>query len=169
MPKPDLATIPSFYHRYVQLVQEDDVVTALEKNTNEFLSFINSIPEEKWDHRYAEGKWSIKEMVLHMSDAERIFSYRALCISRGEIKSLPGFEENDYAAASKADKRSKKDLVSEFEAVRNATLSLFRSFDEEQLNNFGTANNNSISVVAIGFITVGHVMHHCNVLKERYL
>lgn len=169
MPRPDLDTIPEFYHKYVQLVTEDDVVAALENNTTQTLSLLRNIQDEQWDHRYAEGKWSIKEMVQHMLDAERIFSYRALCFARGETASLPGFDENNYAAASAADGRLKEELIDEFEAVRKATVLLFRSFSEEQLSRSGTANQKPIGVNSIGFVTVGHVMHHVNILRERYL
>lgn len=108
-------------------------------------------------------------MVQHLIDAERIFAYRALCIARGETVSLPGFDENIYAAASKADGRTKEELLAEFKTARQSTAQLFVSFDEAQLAATGTANNNSISVNAIGFIIPGHVQHHLNVLEERYL
>jgi uncharacterized damage-inducible protein DinB len=169
MAKPDLATVPSFYHKYIQQIGEDDLVTALRNNTGEMLSFLSSIPEEKWNHRYAEGKWSIKEMIQHIIDAERIFAYRALCFARGEKASLPGFEEDDYAAASNADKRTKNDLLNELTTVRKSIELLYQSFDKQQLEAFGTANNNPVSVNAIGFIIPGHVKHHLNILKERYL
>lgn len=169
MPKPDLASIPEFYHKYIQLVQNDDAVSALENNTAQTLLFLREIPEEKWSYRYAEGKWSIKEMVQHIIDSERIFSYRALCIARGEKASLPGFDENSYAAASEADKRIKEELVEEFETSRKATVLLFRSFSQDHLFRTGTANNKLINVNSIGFITAGHVMHHLNILQERYL
>ena len=169
MAKPDLATIPEWYHKYVNQIQEQDLNRAIQLNTQSSIQFLKSIPEEKWSHRYAEGKWSIKEMVQHIIDGERIFSYRALCFARGEKISLPGFEENDYAAASKADSRSKEELIEEFETVRKGIELLFASFDEEQLSSVGVANNNPISVNAIGFIIPGHVQHHINILKERYL
>lgn len=169
MPRPDLSTIPEFYHKYVRLVQDDNAVTALENNTTQAFQFIQEIPEERWSHRYDEDKWSIKELVQHTIDTERIFSYRALCIARGEKVSLPGFDENSYATASNADRRSKKELVEEFEAVRKATILLFLSFTDEQLSHTGTANNKPIGVNSIGFITVGHLMHHLNILRERYL
>ena len=169
MPKPDLSTVPVFYHNYINQVQENDINNAIRVNTGSVVQFLHSIPDEKWDYRYADGKWSIREMIQHIIDAERIFAYRALCFARGEKKSLPGFEENDYAAASKADARSKEELIEEFETVRKSIQQLFASFDEEQLSAVGVANNNSISVNAIGFIIPGHVQHHVNVLKERYL
>ena len=169
MPKPDLSKIPTFFHRYVNLVKEEDIPTALANNLSEAVALLTDIPDEQWDFRYAEGKWSIKEMVQHMIDAERIFAYRALCIARGEKQSLPSFEENDYAAASNADKRTKSALLDEFTVVRVSTEALYRSLDEAQLNQMGVANNNPITAAGIGFITVGHVMHHLNVLRERYL
>lgn len=169
MAKPDLATIPAIYHKYVNLVEEDTAAGALEKSTATTRNFFVSIPEEKWDYRYAEGKWSIKELVQHMIDTERIFSYRALCFARGEKQSLPGFDENVYAASSSAGRRMKDELIEEFDAVRKATEILFRSFDEDQLGKTGHANNNPVSVNGIGFITAGHVLHHLNVLRERYL
>ena len=169
MPKPDLSTVPEWYHRYINQVQEEDLDKAIQTNTETSIQFLHSIPEEKWNHRYADDKWSIKEMIQHIIDAERIFSYRALCFARGEKISLPGFEENDYAAASKADTRSKEELIEEFETVRKSIQQLFNSLDEEQLHSVGIANNNFISVNAIGFIIPGHVQHHINILRERYL
>lgn len=169
MPRPDLTTVPAFYHKYVNQTNEENPSNAIQSNTNATLAFFREIPPQKWNYRYAEGKWSIKEMLQHIIDAERIFSYRALCIARGEKASLPGFEENDYAAASKADRRTSTELISEFETLRTSIQQLFDSFDEEQLTSVGTANGNSISTNAIGFIIPGHAQHHINVLKERYL
>jgi uncharacterized damage-inducible protein DinB len=169
MPKPELNTIPEFYHKYVKLVTEESAVDALTASTPLMLTLFQEIPEQAWGHRYAEGKWSIKELVQHMIDTERIFSYRALCFSRGEKGSLPGFDENTYAAWSDADRRNKEDLIREFSAVREATLLLFRSFTEDQLNRTGIANNNPVSVNGIGFITAGHMLHHLDILQDRYL
>jgi uncharacterized damage-inducible protein DinB len=168
MTKPDLSTIPVFYHRYVQLIQEENVRQALSANTEKTFPFLTKIPQEKWDYRYEEGKWSVKEMVQHLIDSERIFCYRALCIARGEKVSLPGFDENTYAAASEADRRSKEDLLKEFDVVRQSTQLLFASFTNEQLQQTGIANQKPVSVTAIGFITAGHVAHHLGVLRERY-
>lgn len=169
MQRPELSTVPEFYHKYVNLVAEENAADAIAANGAEALSFFQSIPAGKWNYRYAEGKWSIKEMVQHLIDAERIFSFRALCIARDEAQSLPGFDENAYAAASDADRRSQADLLDEFSSVRKATTLLFRSFTEEQIGKTGRANNNPITVNAIGFITAGHVKHHLQILKERYL
>jgi hypothetical protein len=169
MPKPDLATVPSFYHKYICQVQEDDVRPAISHNSETATSFFKTLPDEKWSYRYAEGKWSVKEMLQHIIDTERIFSYRSLCIARKETTALPGFEEADYAAASKADRRTKEELLTEFETVRKSIEQLYASFDEEQLASIGISNNNPISVNAIGFIIPGHMQHHINVIRERYL
>ena len=169
MPKPNLQSTPSFYHRYVQLIEEDNAVDGLKSNTAKLQAVLQSIPDNKWDFRYADGKWNIKEMVQHMTDAERIFCYRALCIARGETQSLPGFDENAYADASNASARGQEELKEELAVVRKATELLFHSFSEEQINRSGIANHNPITVNAIGFIIAGHAMHHLNILKERYL
>lgn len=169
MPKPDLQRVPSFYHNYINQVPTDNLKEAFSAHSSNLYNFLYNLPGEKWSYRYAEGKWSIKEMVQHIIDTERIFAYRALCIARGEQAPLPGFDENNYAAASKADKRESDHLLEELKAVQTSTTLLFQSFDEEQLSATGNANGKSIEVAAIGFITVGHVLHHKNILQERYL
>jgi uncharacterized damage-inducible protein DinB len=169
MKRPDLDRIPQFYHNYINLVAGTDLNTSLKENGVEIVDFLTGIPEDRWNYRYAPGKWSIKELVQHMIDTDRIFAYRALCISRGEAASLPGFDENNYATHSKADVRTKHNLLAELKAVLEATRLLFESFDEEQLERFGTANNNPIQVLAIGFISVGHLLHHKKILQEKYL
>jgi uncharacterized damage-inducible protein DinB len=169
MKRPDLARVPQFYHKYINLVPGDDLNALLQENKRVIGDFLAAIPEEKWSFRYAEGKWSIRELVQHLIDSERIFAYRALCIARGETASLPGFDENNYAALSNADARNKKSLLQELYTVQSATALLFQSFDEEQLERTGTANNKPMQVRTIGFIAVGHMLHHKNVLQERYL
>ena len=144
-------------------------MTALRNSTRELFSLLKSIPPEKHDHRYAEGKWTIKEVVQHMIDGERVFTYRALRFARKDDTPLPGFDENLFAQTAKADKRSWNDLVEEFAALRKSTESMFASFDNEQLEQSGVANENSNYVLGIGYILAGHVNHHCQVIKERYL
>lgn len=165
----DLPRVPDFYHKYINLITEPDLTRAFQKHQVDLLSILMDIPEEKWSHRYDEGKWSIKELVQHIIDAERIFSYRALHIARQDKVELPGFEENDYAKASKADKRTKEDLIEELSIVQKASVKLFASFDDDQLNETGIANRNSIYVGGIGFIIIGHALHHKNILLKRYL
>ena len=169
MAKPALSTIPPFYHTYVKLVENENLFDALTDNTNETTAFLRSLPAEKWDYRYAEGKWTIKDLVQHVIDTERIFAYRALCFARGESASLPGFDEKAYAAASGATERTSEALLNEWQAVRTATELLYQSFNDSQQKQTGTANNSAVSVEGIGFILVGHVLHHLQVLRERYL
>ncbi len=169
MPRPDLATIPEWYHRYINQVEGNDLLAAMKKQTPAIFRFLNSIPPEKRNYRYGKDKWTIKEVLQHIIDAERVFAYRGLCIARKETVSLPSFDENDYADNAKVKKRDWADMIEELKAVRRSTEILFASFDKEQLSTFGIANNNPVSVLAIGFILVGHINHHIKVTKERYL
>lgn len=169
MPQVDLLRVPVFYHKYINLVKEHDLSEAMQNHQVNLVSELKNIADEKWDYRYAEGKWSIKELVQHIIDAERIFCYRALNFARKDPHELPGFDENEFAVVSKADKRSKQDLLDELTTVQKSSIQLFVSFDEEQLNESGKANGNSIYVNGIGFIIVGHALHHLNILRERYL
>ena len=124
---------------------------------------------EKHDYRYAEGKWTIKEVVQHMMDGERVFTYRALRFARKDETHVPGFDENLFAQTAKADKRNWNEMVEEFAALRKASESMFASFDNEQLESEGVASERSIYVLGLGFIVAGHVNHHCGIIKERYL
>jgi hypothetical protein len=169
MPRPELSRIPEYYHQYIAQVKDDDLMTGLKKQTKSFTRLLNNIPKKKRDYRYAEGKWTVKEVLQHIIDAERVFAYRALCFARKDATPLPSFDENMYADNCKAGNRKWKDLVNEFMAVRLSTLLLFSSFDEEQLENSGTASGKSNYVLGIGFIIAGHANHHAVILKEKYL
>jgi uncharacterized damage-inducible protein DinB len=150
-------------------VTEENLQSAFNNHAKSMIPFLKQIPSDKWDYRYAEGKWTIKEMIQHLIDAERIFCYRALTFARKDDKLLPGFDENQYNAVSKADRRNPQDLIEELELVQKASAKLFESFDDEQLQAEGTANNNRIYVEAIGYIIIGHTRHHKKILEERYL
>ena len=159
-----------FYANY--LAQVSDVyplVEELEISVHRLVKFVREIPMDKFDYRYAEGKWTIKDILLHLIDAERIFAYRALRFARNDKTELPGFEENSYVDEANANKRSIQDLLTELLVVRQASLSLFKSFSEEQLLRKGIASNNPMSVRALGFIIIGHQNHHQKVFEERYL
>ena len=169
MPRPDLSRVPEFYHGYINTVKEDELVSGLKSSTKGLFDLLKSIPPEKHDHRYAEGKWTIKEVVQHMIDGERVFSYRALRFARKDDTPLPGFDENLFTQTSKADKRSWNDLIEEFAALRRSTEIMFASFDNEQMEQSGIASENSTYVLGIGYILAGHVNHHCQIIKERYL
>jgi uncharacterized damage-inducible protein DinB len=159
----------NFYSPYINALGNVDLIEELEICLHDFIKFVQNIPMDKFDFRYAEGKWTIKDIIQHLIDAERVFSYRALRISRNDKTPLPGFEENDYVDNTNANVRSIQDLLTEFSAVRQSTLLLFKSFSEEQLKRMGIASNANVSVRAIGFIIIGHQKHHQKVFQERYL
>lgn len=169
MPRPDLSRVPEFYYGYISTVKEDDLMAGLKSSTNNLFELIRSIPVDKRDHRYAEGKWTIKEVVQHMLDGERVFAYRALRFARKDDTPLPGFDENLFAQTAKADKRNWTDMVEEFAALRKANEVMFASFDKEQLECSGIASEKPTYVLGIGFILAGHVNHHCRIIRERYL
>jgi uncharacterized damage-inducible protein DinB len=167
--KPDFNTLPPFYKNYVMQVHEMDMLEALRFSIKETEKVLSAVPEEKGEFRYAEGKWSIKELLCHMMDAERIFSYRALRFARNDSTALSGFEENDYAPQANAHARTVQQLVEEMKRLRATTLDLFASFTPEMLERKGSANSNVISVVNLGYVIAGHETHHRKVLSERYL
>jgi hypothetical protein len=169
MTRPQLDTVPPFYKGYVENVKDLDVMDALNQSLDTTLKFIRAIPEEKGEYRYAEGKWSIKEMLAHLGDAERIMAYRALRFARNDKTDLPGFEENDYAPEANAHARTIAQLADELQRLRATNIDLFKSFTEEMLKREGTANKNKLSVLNLGYIISGHQLHHLRILKERYL
>ena len=169
MPKPIKGTYPAYYETYISKVNEDNVKDAFKNQDDIINNFFDSISEEKSGFAYAPGKWTIKELLQHIIDAERIFAYRALSFARKEEASLPGFDENNYADNSYANERNWQSLVDELKAVRKTTEIMFDSFNTDMLNHSGMANNNPVTVNAIGFIIVGHLNHHKNIVVERYL
>ena len=169
MARPSKSDYIPFYETYVSLVPENDIKEALLQSLPLVESFLDSIPGNKADFAYADGKWTIKQLIQHAIDAERIFCYRALCIARGESQNLPGFEENEYARQAVVDHRTLRELRDEFLAVRKASILLFNSFTQEMMDAKGRSNNNPISALSIGYILVGHWKHHQRILTERYL
>lgn len=169
MPNVDLSRVPEYFHRYINLAINDDIKTAFDKHQTELISFLKNIPKKKWNYRYEEGKWTIKEVVQHIIDAERVFAYRALCFARKDQTSLPAFDENLYAANSKANIRTKKDLIKELKTVQESSAQLFNSFDEEQLEQPGVASGKPTYVKGVAYILLGHALHHKKLLEERYL
>lgn len=159
----------TFYGVYIDAVGDDDLLEALEISLHEFVRFVQEIPLGKHDYRYADGKWTIKEIIQHLIDAERIFTYRALRIARNDKTPLPGFDENNYAATVHADSRSLQTILTELATLRQSTLQLFKSFNDEEIQRKGTASGHPISVRALGFIITGHMKHHQRIFAERYL
>lgn len=168
MPKLKTGTYPAYFDRYINLVETDTISATIEKYAAQVNEFFDQLPAEKSTFKYAEGKWSIKELLQHCTDTERIFAYRALCIARGDKSPLPGFDENLYAEQSGADQREWNDILEEFKAVRRSTDLLLKSFTEEQLNNEGSTNGETNTANALSFIIFGHLLHHMNIIKERY-
>jgi uncharacterized damage-inducible protein DinB len=166
---PDFNTLPKFYHSYVMHVHDQNMLDALQQSNKQLVTLLSKVPEDMGEYRYEKGKWSIKELVCHMMDAERIFAYRALRFARNDSTELAAFEENDYAPQANAHARTLKQLIAEGETLRKTTIDLFSSFTPEMLQRKGTANKNVVSVINIGYIIAGHETHHRNVLNERYL
>ena len=169
MKKPELNEHPPYYTYYINLVKSEHGVKALENQIIEMQQFIGMVPVELEEYRYAEGKWSIKEVLGHICDTERILGYRALCIARGEQNELPGFEENQYVANANFNKRSLYDLAHEFSVVRESNIAMFKSFDKAVFDSMGVTNKQHVSVRAILFMIAGHEKHHIDVIMERYL
>ncbi len=159
----------NYYQSYLDKAGDNNVFDSLRTNHKTIIPFFNSISSEKFLYRYAKDKWTIKEILLHLIDTERVFAYRAMCIARRDKTELPGFDQDAYVANSRANARSLDDLLSEYTRVRMATLSLYESFDDADLIQIGIANRSNLSVRAIAFIIVGHENHHLQIIKERYL
>ena len=164
-----LGVYPPYFNKYISLVETEDLSSILEKQINEVSEFFNSVPEDKWLYKYEENKWTIKEVLQHITDTERVFSFRALAFARKDPNNFPSFNENEYAKNSHADNRNPKDLIEEFLAVRKSSQLLFKSFSPSQMETVGKASNNEMSVNAIGYMIAGHFQWHLNILKERYL
>lgn len=169
IPRPDASEHLPYYGKYVDRVPDGDLLQTLRAQLDETLALVRGLPEERGGHRYAPGKWSIREVLSHVIDAERIFAYRALRIGRGDATPLASFDENAYAAASNADARTLADLAEELAHVRLGNLALFRSLDDEALARRGTASGGDVSVRALAWIIAGHERHHVALLRERYL
>ncbi len=165
----NLDTVPPFYKNYVKLIEETDVLQALRLSGARTQLMVHAIPAAKADYRYAEGKWTVREVLAHMIDAERMFAYRALRFARNDKTPLSGWDENEYAPYLNVSSRSLKKLGDELHHIRTSTIDLYESFSEEMLGRKGVANNNEMSVLVLGFVTAGHEAHHRKVLMERYL
>ncbi|HCY74552.1 MAG: DinB family protein [Ignavibacterium sp.] len=167
--RPDKGDYAEYYQKYIDLVQGDDIFRILVEQNMESQNILNSFSESKGAYRYAEGKWTVKEVIGHMMDIERIFAYRALCIARGEKQPLPGMDQNIYAAKGNFNKRQLFDLNYEFRLLRESNILLFGGFDKSVLQNRGNASGYDVTVLALMFMTAGHEKHHLNILTERYM
>ena len=168
MINPDLPSVPPFYQGYVHLVKNRDLFDNLEESAALTQEMLRKISEANSTYSYAPGKWTIREVLCHMIDAERIFAYRAMRFARNDMTPLPGFEENDYAPEANAHNRTVASIAGEMNRLRLTTIDLYRSFSPDMLQRAGTANNTLISVLNLGFVISGHETHHRNVLSDRY-
>ena len=166
--RPSRSEYAEFYGGYVGEVPDGDVLATLEHEGERALSFFRAVPAERAHFAYAPGKWTVSEVLAHLSDGERVFSYRALRFGRGDATELPGFDQEVWAPQSHANRRRWEDLLDEFRCVRAASLHLFRSFDGEDWRRGGVASGHPITVRALAWIVAGHELHHRRVLVERY-
>ena len=168
IPRPRADEHSPFYSGYIALVPDGDLVQTLRDQQLETVRLLRPLGEERARFAYAPGKWTVKEVVGHVSDAERIFAYRALRFARGDAQPLAGFDENAYVPAGRFNERTLNGLLDEFEAVRAASIPLFTHLNAEELARRGTSNNNTITVRALAYIIAGHERHHVKLLRERY-
>lgn len=167
--RPNDSDIPELYVGYTKLAEGEQLTEALEHSRQMMKDLFDSIPSSKEDFSYAPGKWSLKTVISHIIDAERVFAYRAMRFSRKDATILPGYDEDLYAANCNADSRKLWDLRDEYLAVRDATMQLFRYLTPDMLSYVGTANELKVTPAVLGWIIAGHNVHHCNVIKRRYL
>lgn len=158
-----------FYNTYIDIVGDVELLDILQRQSVNFPEFIESLPDEKMDFAYVEGKWTIKEVLLHIIDTERIFQYRALRFCRGDKTPLPGFDQDIYITGLKSKRYSKENIIAEYKVVRKSTIALFANLDRVSLERTGIASNIEWSVAALGFVICGHQKHHRNIIRERYL
>jgi len=167
--KPKAKESSEYFKKYIDLVETDNIVLALKNQLTEIEQFFKECPSNKWDHSYAEGKWTIKEILIHMMDAERILAYRALRIARNDETSLPGFDQDEFAPFMNAANRSPESIMEEYRAVRMATIALVENLDDAALSRIGTASNAPASPLAMAFVIAGHEIHHMNIVREKYV
>jgi uncharacterized damage-inducible protein DinB len=166
--KPESSEYAAFYETYVSLVPHADILNVLDAQRLQMTQLLSACSERDGNFRYAPEKWTVKDVIGHLADCERIFTYRALRIARGDTTPLSGFEQDDYVRLAGSARRQLQDLAEEFSLVRSSTMALYRSLDEEAWMRRGSANKNEVTVRALAFITAGHELHHRRILEERY-
>jgi uncharacterized damage-inducible protein DinB len=169
MRRPETNEYAPYYEGYIEGIMGNEPFRNLENQYQEIQSLLQSLTEAEANHSYSEGKWTVKEVLGHIIDTERIMSYRALCISRYEKQPLPGFEQEDYVKEANFKERTITNLLEDYRTVRKSTISLFKNFTENMYNRRGIASNHEVTVLALLYIIAGHEMHHLKILKERYL
>lgn len=167
--KPALNTVPAFYQPYIRALGEEALDTLLVDGGRQLCEICRKLTEEQSEMTYEKGKWTLKEVMQHVIDAERVFSYRALCIARGDQTNFPGFDQNDYAASANANERAWTELIEEFEVVRDSSVRLVRSLSEKAMKTIGNCNGLSFSAKLMCYLIAGHQHHHMGIIKNRYL
>ncbi|MCS7054265.1 MAG: DinB family protein [Ignavibacterium sp.] len=167
--KPQKGDYPEYAQKYLDLVDDDDIISLLEKTNDELNILLDNIPEEKGDYYYSEGKWTLKQVIGHLLDTDRIFAYRLLAIARGENQPLPSFDQDLYVVNGKFNSRTLRDLIDEYKLLRESNLALIKSLEKSHYQNRGIAAGNSVTVLGIMFMIAGHQKHHINIIKEKYL
>jgi hypothetical protein len=167
--RPQTGEYSSYYQRYIDLASEDDIVGALDAQSHETATLLGGLGEKEASHRYAPDKWSVKQIVGHIIDAERVFAYRVLSIARGETKALPGFDQEPFVVNGRFDDRPLADLAEELATVRRANVMMMRALSEEAWRRTGIASENPVSARAVAYVMLGHERHHLRVIRERYL
>ncbi len=167
--RPETKESNDYYKTYINQVDGDNFLNVLEESLPQTIAFLNSLDAEKWNYRYADGKWSIKEVMLHVIDTERIMAYRALRFARNDKTPLAGFDQDEYIPYVDAENRSAASIIEEYEAVRKASIQMFSYFNDEMLSSVGTASGNPFTTRALGFVIAGHEAHHLRIVRERYL
>jgi len=166
--RPAAGEYAPYFERYVGRVPEGDVLPVLERQRSELRAAFSGVSEERGGFRYAPGKWTVRELLGHVIDTERIFAYRALCIARGEAAPLPGFEQDPYVANAGHDRWTLAELLDDFDSVRRSNLAMLTHLDDAAVRRVGTSSGHATSVRAIAYILAGHVRHHLGVLAEKY-
>ncbi len=169
MKRPTQSEYAPYYEAYISQVNENDILPVLRSQMDELDVLLGRVEPAQETFRYAEGKWSIRELVGHLIDGERVFGYRVFCIARGEQQNLPGFDQNDYMSTAPYDRIELEDLLSELRLIRLGNIAMLRTLDEEAWSRTGTANDNQVTVRALTFIMAGHLRHHMGVLRDKYL
>ncbi|MBZ0206548.1 MAG: DinB family protein [Flavobacteriales bacterium] len=169
IPRPRPGDYPAYHGAYLLAAQGEDLAAAFQHATEQEKNIRGMVPDDRWEYRYAPGKWTTKEVFQHIIDTERVFAYRALCIARNERADLPGMDEDAYQAEARTGKRDIADIMRELQAVRRSTVELFNGLDAEALGRSGTANGKHVTVPALGWIIAGHSEHHLRIIRERYL
>jgi len=167
--KPDFAIVPEYFKYYIDLIPENDVLAALNSDGANPATMYAHIAEDKGDHAYADGKWTVKEVIQHMIDTERIFCYRALTYAREKNANLPGYDHDAYVDALDLSGITMKEIIADYVAVRQASITLYKHFSEAELETFGHANEMRSNIKTLGFMIVGHQLHHSKIIEERYL